>query len=126
MNYDQMNLCAFNGTAEELKEMLFKYGYDKNNVLAIQNGLDGEYNDGRTTYKGSPADLEAKNKIMDAFRAKTGDFAPQSAESKLAAEYNRMAKQVSEQEKELANLKKQLAEEKTKHRNCPHEWPSIH
>jgi hypothetical protein len=119
MDYDLMNLRAFMGTAEELKEMLFKYGHDKNNVLAIQYGLDGESNNDQTIYQGKAKDLDEKKKIMAAFRAKTGDFAPQSAESKLAAEYNRVAaeveelkKQVVEKDKTIETLKISLREDK--------------
>jgi hypothetical protein len=122
MDYDLMNLRAFMGTAEELKEMLFKYGHDKNNVMAIQNGLNGEDNTGHTTYKGSAADLEAKNKIMAAFRAKTGDFAPQSAESKLAAEYNRIAAQVEELKKQVVEKDKTIETLKIKLREDGGYW----
>lgn len=125
MNYEQMNLTAFSGTAEELKEMLFKYGHDKNNVIAIQNALEGEDVTGRVI-RMAVTELEAKNKIMAEFRAKTGDFAPQSAESKLAREFNRMAVELQDLKNRNKDLEQQLAAEKTKHRNCPHEHPGIH
>ena len=122
MGYDNINHNAFFGRAIHLKEMLFKYGHDKNAVLAMQNGLEGDFNDGRQSRKGQAIELEEKNKIMADFRAKRGDFEPQSAESKLAEEYNKMAQRVVELEALVEEQKKTI--EKLK--KNPPEQPSIH
>lgn len=108
ITYDQLNLYAYTGTAEDLKELLFKYGHDKNYVIAIRNGVEGEDNSGQHPYNAPAKDIEAKNKIMADFDAKIGDFAPQSAESKLAAEYNRIAKRVKELEEQAVEKDKTI------------------
>jgi hypothetical protein len=117
MDYDQINLRAFIGTVEELKEMLFKYGEDKNVRLAIFNGLNGESNDGKHSYQGIAKERDAKDKIFADFVDKIGEFSPQSAESKLAAEYNKMAARVKQLEAEAVEKDKLIAKLKIDDRN---------
>jgi hypothetical protein len=121
MKYDALNRTAFNGTAEELKEVLLDYGHDKNFVLAIQNGLNGEHNDG-TDYKGKAVDLEAKTRIMAEFRAKTGDFA-QKAPRLTTEAFNRQAARIKELEAKVKEQEKTIEQLKKKN---PPEYPSIH
>lgn len=124
-NYELLNATAYLGSVEEFKELLLKHGDDKNAMLAILAGLDGESIIGLSLRNGLPAVFEGqKRAALEDYRNGKNEFAPGSLEGKLTSDYNKMAARVAELEQENVQLKRDLAVEKTKTK--PTEYPSIH
>lgn len=122
-NYEQLNRTAYECSPAAFKTLLLTFGDDKNAMLAITYAVDGETIEG-IAYRGPVPFKEEKQAALADYKAAKNEFDPNSVESRLASEYNKMAARLATLEKENNQLKRDLAVEKAKSK--PNEFPGIH
>ncbi len=117
VDYVLLNLTAYRGTVDEFKELLFNHGDDKNAMIAIVSGLDGESAEGLSYRLPNALHETEKRAALASFRGQQNEFSPNSIESKLKKAYDKASTKVdklternTELEKEVARLKSELAQ----------------